>query len=91
MGDLVLKLDRDPPPMLPDSHQLAAFGGELMGIRDGRGIWRVLTRKTWLPPDKLAGDLGSEKMCGTARPSREPFASGKPRLKRGWRRSSLIG
>ena len=28
---------------------------------------RVLTNKTWLPPDKLAGDLGSEKMCGTAK------------------------
>jgi len=52
--------------MLPDSHQLAAFGGEL--VESGKAwYWRrVLTNKTWLPPDKLAGDLGLEKMCGTA-------------------------
>ena len=70
--ELFIKLSRklDKPGSLLPRYS----GGEGLGIRGQEWeikvrawyLQRVLTHKTWLPPDKLAGDLGSEKMCGTA-------------------------
>jgi len=61
-------------PRFPPARRLRRRAGGNLGR-----AWylrRVLTHKTWLPPDKLAGDLGSEKMWGTASPLVEYGARG---------------